>query len=135
MEKESFDGKDEAIPNLCKFVDVIKQFQNIDNDKNKVESSFVQTFGSVIDAFAGNDVKHGLPKHEFDTDKSKRDEELDTCKDGANETECRHSIYQEHTQSELATDEFCNYKETTGNALEKKSSCNGSDISREKEGI
>ena len=113
MEKESIDGKDEAIPNLCKFVDVIKQFQNIDNDKNKVESSFVQTFGSVIDAFAGNDVKHGLPKHEFDTDKSKRDEELDTCKDGANETECRHSIYQEHTQSELATDEFCNYKETT----------------------
>lgn len=134
MEKESFDGKDEAIPNLSKFVDVIKQFQNIDNDKNKVESSFVQTFGSVIDAFAGNDVKHGLPKHEFDTDKSKRDEKLDTCKDGASETECRHSIYQEHTLSELATDEFCNYKkETTGNALEKKSSCNGNDISREKE--
>jgi hypothetical protein len=56
-------------------------------------------------------------------------------KDGVSETECRHSIYQEHTQSELATDEVCNYKkETTGNALEKKSSCNGSDRSREKEG-
>ena len=142
MEEESFDGKDEAILNLGKLIDVINQFQNIDNDKNKVESIFVQTFGSVIDALAGNDVKHGLPKHEFDTEKSKRDEtplvqkdgELDTCKDGASETECRHSMYQEHTQSELTTDEFCNYKEeTTGNALEKKSSCNGSDRSREKE--
>jgi hypothetical protein len=142
MEEESFDGKDKAILNLGKLIDVINQFQNIDNDKNKVESIFVQTFGSVIDALAGNDVKHGLPKHEFDTEKSKRDEtplvqkdgELDTCKDGASETECRHSMYQEHTQSELTTDEFCNYKkETTGNALEKKSSCNGSDRSREKE--
>jgi hypothetical protein len=31
MEEESFDGKDEAIPNLGKVVDVIKQFQNINN--------------------------------------------------------------------------------------------------------
>jgi hypothetical protein len=29
MEEESFDGKDEAIPNLGKVVDVIKQFQKI----------------------------------------------------------------------------------------------------------
>jgi hypothetical protein len=48
-----------------------------------------QQHSSVIDAFAGNDLKHGLPKHEFDTEKSKRDEtplvqkdgELETCKD------------------------------------------------------
>jgi hypothetical protein len=73
MEEESFDGKDEAILNLGKIVDVIKQFQNIDNDKNKHKSDFFQTFGSVIDALAGNDVKHGLPKHAFDTDKSKPD--------------------------------------------------------------
>jgi hypothetical protein len=53
MEEESFDGKGEAISNLGKFVDVIKQFQNIDNDKNKHKSIFSQTFGSVIDAKAG----------------------------------------------------------------------------------
>jgi hypothetical protein len=50
VEEESFDGKDEAIPNLGKVVDVIKQFQNIDNNKNKYKSIFSQTFGSVIDA-------------------------------------------------------------------------------------
>lgn len=143
MEKESFDGKDEAILKLGKVVDVITQFQNMDNDNNKHKSDFYQTFGSVIDALAGNDVKHGLPKHEFETVKSNLDEsslvqkdgELDICcKDGASETECRHSMYQEHTQSDFPTDEICKYKEeATGNALERKSSCNGSDRSQEKD--
>jgi hypothetical protein len=126
MEEESFDGKGEAILNLGKVVDMISSpmhFGRLLIVTKLISCQFrlnmflvhrmytfcltgtvftSQTFCSVIDAFAGNDVKHGLPKHEFDTDKSKRDEtplvqndgELETCKDGASETECIHSMYQ-----------------------------------------